>query len=57
MKELPVKPDEKKRPRMVTCPLLQCEVSLGKCYRCPHYRGKGSTGDQVLVTFVMCGYS
>ncbi|MFH1482839.1 MAG: hypothetical protein ABIG98_01065 [Chloroflexota bacterium] len=49
MTELPVKPDEKKRLRMVTCPMLHCEVSLGKCYKCRHYRGRGEAFGQALV--------
>ena len=49
MTELPIKPDEKKRLRMVTCPQLRCEVSLGKCYKCRLYRGRGEASGQALV--------
>ncbi len=49
MTELPIKPDEKNRPRMVSCPQLHCEVSLGKCYKCRLYRGRGAVDDRVLV--------
>ncbi len=49
MAELPIKPDAKKRPRMVTCPVLHCEVSLGKCYKCRHYRGREEASGRVLL--------
>ncbi len=47
--ELPIKPDEKGRPRLVMCPVLHCNVDLHKCYRCVSYRGKGAVDDRVLL--------
>ncbi len=49
MRELPIKPDAKNRLRMVSCPQLHCEVSLGKCYACRFYRGRGEAFGQALV--------
>ncbi len=46
--ELPIKPDEKGRPRLVMCPVLHCNVDLHKCYRCVSYRG-GAVDDRVLL--------
>ncbi len=49
MTELPIKPDAKNRLRMVSCPQLRCEVSLGKCYKCRFYRGRGEAFGKALV--------